>query len=1162
MATRQEIAKLYVATFNRAADASGLAYWDGTGAVTTSLTDIEDIASAMLESPEAAALYAGLDREATVIKMYDNLFNRTVDGTDTGVIYWVSGGGSTVDLNLMIKALIDGALGADKTTINNKATVGTAFADAGLDSISQAISVMQDVTSDSSTVTDALQVINEVAGNGNTYSLSTDTDIITGTAGDDMFEAYLGQNSTAGGVSNTLSSADKLAGGAGEDSLYAQIVPEFFGSTGDNQIDIQVRTSGIENVEFEARDSGSNDGTTVAVPDGMGGYTLVETNLNALVTVDAKDMTGVEKIGSTYSDGDLVIENLTTLTDAGEIRHTSAMTITMDHTDNMNSDEDASDLTVYFDEDYLNTTTSESGSSLTINMINSLNLAVADGSSLIEGFETITFSVGADLITINVAGKELSEVQGLIEAALADAGYADITVSTYTEPAYFATNIYYEQTGTTYKAGDYAGTYTAFLLTNSGSEALTEGGFTIADGQNDGSLAYSQDDNEATTSTNPISINIELEKVGRDGEGGNLIIGGKDQNLAGDTDVDQHDGINVFNITVIGDEDKPSNLGIIQSTNNELDIVTVASATGTDAADAAALTVRGDASATNSNSFSTRPFGGNLTTFDANAFLGDLYIGQDVAASNIDTFTATGGGNVLLNEQISADNTGGGSFASLNDNAYTVTTGAGNDTITVDANSGAQLTVTTGAGNDAISVSIDGSDDSGSDETYATISSSAGNNTVTVTSSDATHDAEITLGSGADTVNGNSVNITVSTGSGNDTIYTNNTATKAIIENDVADNTVTGATAINSTTGAGATPDQSELLYGRSVVVTLATEGITADEFVQGYESISVDIEASNGYLTTTTDLHNAIAAAINTDPVLSKLASATVDSNGTLTVKYLVDGAIDVVNNPAIEYTITGDWADLNTVEQDGIIAQLEEQYSDSDLIETGANSVEAAYDTANITLAQSIADNGDGQNGTDSADGDNNTVNAGLGDDVIVLSSDDAATDTIEIDANGFGNDVVVHFETGATGDVFDFAHLNNVTSASTSTVSQIDITGTVATATTIAANSVIQVALTDLTDNDALATSAMTFATLTNSGVLNEINAAADFGIAATPTDFVGNLVNSIFMVEDNTNDGFYKVFEVVYNTTTSTFTEATLVGTLDFEASVTLDDANIA
>ncbi|MGB3751456.1 MAG: hypothetical protein WA945_07790, partial [Arcobacteraceae bacterium] len=61
-------------------------------------------------------------------------------------------------------------------------------------------------------------------------------------------------------------------------------------------------------------------------------------------------MDGLNSIGSLQSDGDLVIDNLTTLTDSGDFadaRNTEALTITMDHT------EVDSDLTVYFDEDYL-----------------------------------------------------------------------------------------------------------------------------------------------------------------------------------------------------------------------------------------------------------------------------------------------------------------------------------------------------------------------------------------------------------------------------------------------------------------------------------------------------------------------------------------------------------------------------------------------------------------------------------------------------------------------------------------------------------------------------------------------------------------------------------------------------------------------------------------
>lgn len=962
-------------------------------------------------------------------------------------------------------------------------------------------------------------------------------DDMMGTDDQDTFYADIAQNSVAGGVSNTLSSADHLDGGDSTDTLHAELIGEFVGSDSGENNDATPHTTSIEVVTINAID----DDTTT--------------------TLDAKNMTNLDKIGSYMSDGDLVIENLTTLTDEGTIRHTSDMTITMDHTDSMNSDEDASDLTVYFDEDYLNRTTEIEGSSLTINMINTLNLELNNGTSFIEGFDTLTFSVDDTLITVNVAGAELSAVQGLIAVALADAGFADINVATYTEDAYFGTNIYYEDTDTTYNAGDYVGTYSAFILTNSGSEELTEGGFTLTDGQNDGSLAYSQNDTEAETVDLPISIEVELEKVGRDGDGGNLVIGGKDQDSI-DSDEDQNDGIEQFDITVLGDEDKPSNLGTIMSTNDFLDTVNISSETRTDGS-YASLTVRG-ITTDGISLFNVAPFGGTLDTLNANAFMGDLTIGSNsaAAAEDIETFTATGGGDVELWSEYGqaggeAGATGAG-LASLDNNAFTITTANGADTINANIDGGAQVTITTGSADDSITASIDGTDDSGSTESKAIINSTSGNNTVTV-SGTIGHEAEITLGGGADTVNGGVIDIDAETGAGNDTIYTNNTAVKAKIVNTVTDNTIEGTpTSIAGTTGAPATPDQSELLYGRSVVVTLATEGIAADEFVQGYESISVDIVASNGYLTTATDLHTAIAKAINNDPVLSKLAEATVDSNGTLTVQYLIDGEVDVSANAALEYTLSGDYSDLGTSEKAGLLAQLEVDYTNSDLVEANLTT---AYDTVAITAPQAILDNGTGTDGVDSAIANNNVVNGGLGDDVIVLSTNDGATDTVMIDANGFGDDTIVHFEVGLTGDVIDFAHLDNVTSLSGSSVSEIDIVGTIGTQLGANANTVVDVTLADLTDNSAAASVAMTFDTLTSSGVLAEIN-AAQFGVGAQPAGFAGVEVNSIFMVEDNANDGFYKVFEVVYNTTDAAFTEATLVGSVDFEATVTLVDANIA
>jgi len=202
--------------------------------------------------------------------------------------------------------------------------------------------------------------IRDVTGGGTTtatttFFLTSGTDRggdFNGTSGNDEFLAYIEQNEFAGGVSNSLSSADHLDGGAGADSLHAELTQEFVGVDGHDEIDVQPRTTSIETVTIEARDD------------------------NGTVILDAKHMTAIEEIGSALSDGDLVIENLTTLTDAGVARNTEDLTITMDHTDNFNSDDDASDLTVYFDEDYLLSGQSTGGATLTVQGLLCVQLCV------------------------------------------------------------------------------------------------------------------------------------------------------------------------------------------------------------------------------------------------------------------------------------------------------------------------------------------------------------------------------------------------------------------------------------------------------------------------------------------------------------------------------------------------------------------------------------------------------------------------------------------------------------------------------------------------------------------------------------------------------------------------------------------------------------------
>ena len=201
--------------------------------------------------------------------------------------------------------------------------------------------------------------------------------------------------------------------------------------------------------------------------------------------------------------------------------------------------------------------------------------------SAIAADETLTFATAYDA-TVEA-----------INSAMTAAGITTVTAAVQDlTPAVFSIGVTVD--GTDYVAGDSAGSFHPILVTNTGSEELARGDFTQAQTDEVTDINSNMASTTASDVDVPISINIDLEKVGRDGEGGNLVIGAKDLNLNGDTDVDQNDGIEVFNINVIGDSDLPSNLGYIASTNEELltvNISTDSSETGTDGY--AALTVRG-----------------------------------------------------------------------------------------------------------------------------------------------------------------------------------------------------------------------------------------------------------------------------------------------------------------------------------------------------------------------------------------------------------------------------------------------------------------------------------------------------------------------------------------------------------------------------------------
>jgi len=152
--TQESVAKLYVATFDRAPDAVGLTYWlDDSG------LSSEQITMSFFDQEETQEKYpSGTATSLFVETVYVNLFNRAPN--DTGLEYWIAELDSgRISRSVFILAVINGALGDDAVILENKMIVGLAFANAGYSSITFAKSIMYEVSESPASVDKALSII-------------------------------------------------------------------------------------------------------------------------------------------------------------------------------------------------------------------------------------------------------------------------------------------------------------------------------------------------------------------------------------------------------------------------------------------------------------------------------------------------------------------------------------------------------------------------------------------------------------------------------------------------------------------------------------------------------------------------------------------------------------------------------------------------------------------------------------------------------------------------------------------------------------------------------------------------------------------------------------------------------------------------------------------
>jgi hypothetical protein len=221
------VQKLYVAYFNRPADAAGLTYWEGV--VANAKGSTAAVSAAFAASDEYKAAYAGKDAYNVIATIYQNLFGHAPDLA--GLTFWGQGllnKAFTVDT--AVTEIAKGALGTDLVAYNNKVAAATAFT-AALDTPAEVLGYtgnaantaaknwMAGIT-DNASLTAALAnldatvlAVTTPVPVSQSFTLTTGVDTVLGGTGNDTINA----TTSAGAIS--LTTFDNVDGGAGIDTM-------------------------------------------------------------------------------------------------------------------------------------------------------------------------------------------------------------------------------------------------------------------------------------------------------------------------------------------------------------------------------------------------------------------------------------------------------------------------------------------------------------------------------------------------------------------------------------------------------------------------------------------------------------------------------------------------------------------------------------------------------------------------------------------------------------------------------------------------------------------------------------------------------------------------------------------------------------------------------
>jgi hypothetical protein len=322
------IQKLYVAYFNRPADFAGLTYWQGV--VDAAKGDTSAVSKAFAASDEYKKAYAGMDAYHVLNQVYINLFGHDADLA--GLQFWgpkLQAGSITIDS--VVTTVAAGAQGTDKVAFDSKVAAATAFTNQ-LDTAAEILGYSGDVANgmaktwltsvkDDATLKAAIAdaalaaTVNSITHPpvpGQTYVLSQGLDTLTGTSGNDTFNAFA-FNNVSGANANTLQSVDSIDGGAGNDILNIEV--KYDGTSANLNGGLAGTVKNVETINIDNSQADATLLTAAGAVDAslFSGATLINQigKANSIKNVAAGTTAGFQGVVATAAAGLTVSANST-----------------------------------------------------------------------------------------------------------------------------------------------------------------------------------------------------------------------------------------------------------------------------------------------------------------------------------------------------------------------------------------------------------------------------------------------------------------------------------------------------------------------------------------------------------------------------------------------------------------------------------------------------------------------------------------------------------------------------------------------------------------------------------------------------------------------------------------------------------------------------------